>query len=112
MAFYNNLRDDVHPVIPVARCVVAAPSVILLFDEVKPFKGVRRVGDQLKGCSREEASLVVRHLAALHAKFWKSPVLNEGCVAPMCVCVCVWLWLWLCVWLWLCGCVLALNLSR
>lgn len=34
-------------------------------------------GDQLKGCSREQAGLVVDELTGLHRKFWKSPDLKD-----------------------------------
>lgn len=36
-----------------------------------------RVGDQLAGCTVEEAELALRHLARLHASLWDSPRLDQ-----------------------------------
>ncbi len=39
--------------------------------------GDRRVGDQAGGCGLEEAELALRALAAMHATFWESAVLDR-----------------------------------
>jgi len=83
--FYTTLADKVSPVVKLPRCVHVAPTVIVLMDESNP---TRHVGNQLKGCSRAQASLIISSLAALHARFWKSEELDleyvtqgEGCDA-------------------------------
>ena len=46
---------------------------VLLLEDLAP----ARVGDQLEGCSAEEAELCIRQLAMFHATWWESPRLAE-----------------------------------
>ena len=46
---------------------------VLLLEDMAP----ARVGDQVAGCSVEDAKLALRHLAAVHARFWDSPRLDK-----------------------------------
>lgn len=41
-----------------------------------------RVGDQVKGCSPDDAELALRTLAKMHAAFWESPVLDRPWLLP------------------------------
>lgn len=61
-----------------ARCYAAEFSAerratCLVFDDLAPAEQ----GDQLKGCSVEEAELGVLQAARIHAALWESPVLKE-----------------------------------
>ena len=46
---------------------------VLLMEDVAPAE----VGNQVNGCSAEDAALAVRTLAAIHAEFWNSEELTE-----------------------------------
>lgn len=46
---------------------------VLLIEDLAP----ARVGDQVAGCSREEAKRALRSIARLHARFWNSPDLED-----------------------------------
>ena len=73
--FYSHLASDVS--LPTARCFHAAhdpasDDFLLLLEDL----GDRRLGDQLQGCSREDAFAAIRQLASLHAEWWDSPKLK------------------------------------
>ncbi|KKL87345.1 hypothetical protein LCGC14_1935660, partial [marine sediment metagenome] len=74
--FYQEIADEVELRTP--RCYYSAMNVeadeyVLLLEDLAP----ARVGDQLTGCSPEEAELAIRHLAKFHATWWESPRLAE-----------------------------------
>ena len=46
---------------------------LLMLEDLAP----ARVGDQVEGCSREEAERALRAGAKLHARYWRSPLLWE-----------------------------------
>jgi len=74
--FYQEIADEVELRTP--RCYYSAMDVeadeyVLLLEDMAP----ARVGDQLAGCSPEEAELAIRHLAKFHATWWESPRLAE-----------------------------------
>jgi len=46
---------------------------LLLLEDLAP----ARVGDQVAGCTTDEAALALRALAATHARFWESPRLQD-----------------------------------
>lgn len=76
-AFYRELAPEVRAsgAVRLPACVHASNDAIVLEDEVAGTRGA--VGDQLAGCSKEEAFAVVRSLARLHAQYWKSPKLED-----------------------------------
>lgn len=46
---------------------------VMLLEDLAP----ARVGDQVAGCSVDEAGLALRHLAGVHAEMWESPHLDS-----------------------------------
>jgi hypothetical protein len=64
--FYGEFTGDIGIRIP--RCFVANREMLLLED-----LSHLKCGDAAKGCSPEEALLVVRHLAKFHATGWMKP---------------------------------------
>jgi hypothetical protein len=44
--------------------------------------GNARVGDQVRGCSPDDAELALRTLAKMHAAFWESPLLDRDWLLP------------------------------
>lgn len=53
---------------------------LLLLEDLAPS---RRLGDQVAGCTREEAASALRHIAAVHVAWWQHPDLASlGWVAP------------------------------
>ena len=79
--FYQELAVGVG--IPTPRCYYSAMDVeageyLLLLEDLAP----ARVGDQVVGCSDEDADLAIRHLAKLHAIWWESPELDRLDWAP------------------------------
>ncbi len=73
--FYEQIADQVELRTP--RCYFGAfdPATgdyILLLEDLAPAK----VGDQLAGCTSEQAELCVRELAKFHAAWWNSPQLD------------------------------------
>ncbi|MBD3649197.1 MAG: phosphotransferase, partial [Pseudomonadales bacterium] len=48
-------------------------SYVLLIENLEGY----RIGDQVEGCSQEEAARVVSTMAAMHAQFWDSPKLDD-----------------------------------
>jgi len=74
--FYEEIADEVELRTP--RCYYGAMDVdadryVLLLEDMAP----ARVGDQLVGCSQQEAELAIRELAKFHASWWESPRLAE-----------------------------------
>lgn len=74
--FYQEIADDVELRTP--RCYYSAMDTeadeyVLLLEDLAP----ARVGDQVVGCSRQEAELAIRELAKFHATWWDSPRLAE-----------------------------------
>jgi hypothetical protein len=56
---------------------------LLLLEDLAPS---RRLGDQVAGCSRDEAEAVLRRIAIVHAAWWQDPELEQpsmGWVAPV-----------------------------
>ena len=73
--FYKLLAKDVS--LPSPRCLHASHDLLsddflLLLEDL----GDRRLGDQLKGCSAEDAFAAIRQLASFHAEWWDSPKLK------------------------------------
>jgi aminoglycoside/choline kinase family phosphotransferase len=73
--FYKHLAKDVS--LPSPRCLHASHDLLsddflLLLEDL----GDRRLGDQLKGCSAEDALAAIRQLASFHAEWWDSPKLK------------------------------------
>ena len=74
--FYEEIADEVQLRTP--RCYYSAMDVdadeyVLLLEDMAP----ARVGDQLAGCSHQEAELAIRELAKFHATWWDTPRLEE-----------------------------------
>jgi hypothetical protein len=74
--FYEEIAGDVEVATP--RCFYSAmdPEAgqhVLLLEDLSE----ARLGDQLTGSSRQEAELVVREAAKMHARWWESPRLAE-----------------------------------
>jgi Ecdysteroid kinase-like family len=66
------------PAMNVARCWAAefdaeAQTTILVLDDLAPAEQ----GDQIAGCSINDARTAVTQAAILHAKFWESPLLQS-----------------------------------
>lgn len=67
--FYQQLGDRVAMSVPrchVAELDLATGAFVLLFDDITPAD----TGDQITGCSVDDASLAMEELARLHAGFW------------------------------------------
>ena len=74
--FYEEIADEVELRTPrryYSTISLATGEYVLLLEDLAP----ARVGDQLVGCSREEAELAIRELAKFHATWWDSPRLEE-----------------------------------
>ena len=74
--FYRRLAKDIS--LPNPRCLYAAhdpktDDFLLLLEDL----GDHRLGDQLKGCSAEEAFGAAGQIATLHAEWWDSPKLKQ-----------------------------------
>ncbi len=74
--FYEQIADEVQ--ISTPRCFYSAmdPGAeqhVLLLEDLTD----ARMGDQLEGSSRQEAELVVREVARMHAGWWETPRLAE-----------------------------------
>jgi hypothetical protein len=52
---------------------VDSNEFILLLEDMAP----ARIGDQIAGCSAADAASIVPQLAAFHARFWESPLLEQ-----------------------------------
>jgi hypothetical protein len=73
--FYDRVGKEVS--LPGPRCLYAAHDVqtdafLLLLEDL----GDRRSGDQLQGCSAQDALLAIRQLASFHAEWWDNPKLE------------------------------------
>jgi len=74
--FYADASQHVPVSIPRAYYNAAdeeSGNFALVMEDMAP----RRCGNQLDGCSREEAELALRELARFHATWWESPLLDE-----------------------------------
>jgi hypothetical protein len=74
--FYHDLGPDIPVRVPRAYAAIYAEDSaesLLLLEEI----GHLRFGDNVAGCSPEDATLVIRTLAELHAHFWNSPRLRS-----------------------------------
>lgn len=74
--FYRQLLGDLAvrtPAVLHADLDVATTDFLLLLEDVAP----ARQGDQLAGCTPDEAAAAVRELAGLHAPLWGHPRLPE-----------------------------------
>ena len=74
--FYEQIADAVELRTPRRYCSQFEPATgdyVLLLEDLAPAK----VGDQLAGCSVQEAELCIRELAKFHATWWESPRLAE-----------------------------------
>lgn len=74
--FYEEIADEVELRTPRRYYSAVDPKTqdyVLLLEDLAP----ARVGDQLEGCSPQEAELCLRNLAEFHAKWWESPRLAE-----------------------------------
>jgi len=74
--FYRELAP--HVSLPAPACYYSAleeatGDFVLLLEDL----GTAQIGDQLRGCTLEEARLLLRELAMLHAAWWNSPRLAE-----------------------------------
>lgn len=73
--FYEEVSEEIELRTP--RCYYSAlntetgHSVLLLED-----LALAKIGDNITGCSFEEATLAIRHLAKFHATWWESPQLE------------------------------------
>ena len=74
--FYTTLADQC--AIGSPRCYYAAmkPEEVLFIILMEDMGGLR-MGDQVAGCSVEDARLIVRNLARFHAQWWDSPKLDS-----------------------------------
>ncbi len=75
--FYSDISSRVGVYTP--RCYhyamdVEADRYILLLEDLATSG---QIGDQVQGCSDEQALLAVREIAGLHARWWNSPKLDE-----------------------------------
>jgi hypothetical protein len=74
VSFYNELAPSLPVRAPhchVARHDPASDDFVLLLEDLAP----ARQGDQLLGCSIDQAAIAVDELPKLHAPFWGDPVL-------------------------------------
>jgi hypothetical protein len=75
--FYRELADEI--TFRTARCYYSdgdtekVEYVLLLED----FGATGRAGDQVKGCTAEEARIAMAHLALHHARWWQHPRLTQ-----------------------------------
>src|SRR3990170_8539719 len=74
--FYEQIADTVELRTP--RCYYSAfepetGDYVLLLEDLAPAK----VGDQLAGCTVEQAELCIRELAKFHAAWWDNPKLDQ-----------------------------------
>lgn len=79
-AAYRFLGDT--PPMRIPRCYHAANEGVRFDLVIEDLGEDARPGDQIAGCSAEDAALVVRELAALHAAYWRSDKL-DGLDWPM-----------------------------
>jgi hypothetical protein len=73
--FYEQIAEQVHLRIPKCYFSAFVPETgdyVLLLEDLAP----RNVGDQLAGCTVEQAELCIRELAKFHAGWWENPKLD------------------------------------
>ena len=75
--FYSEIADEM--TFRTARCYYAAGDAasvryVLLIEDMG---ATGTLGDQVKGCTLEQARMAIRHLAAHHAHWWRNPRLAE-----------------------------------
>ncbi|MBR0801884.1 phosphotransferase [Bradyrhizobium jicamae] len=73
--FYRSLAKEIS--LPTPQCLYAShdpvsDDFLLLLEDL----GDHRLGDQLIGCSAEDAFAAVRQIATLHGEWWNSPKLK------------------------------------
>lgn len=73
--FYSRIAKEIS--LPSPRCLHAAHDVstddfVLLMEDL----GDRRLGDQLQGCSAQDAFAAIRQIASFHAKWWDNSKLR------------------------------------
>ncbi len=73
--FYRQIAEQIELRIP--KCYhhafdPATGDYVLLLEDLAP----AQVGDQLAGCTVEQAQLCIRELAKFHATWWDSPILD------------------------------------
>jgi hypothetical protein len=83
MRFYENeirVYDHVAPHVPMRMprryygdMRLDSSEFILLIEDMAP----ARIGDQIAGCRAADAAVIVPQLAAFHARFWETPLLDE-----------------------------------
>ena len=80
--FYRELAPQLPVRTPAVRFAEIAPdgsSFCLLFEDLGPARG----GNQLAGCTLEDARAVVKQAAALHAPSWRNPeILGRDWLQP------------------------------
>jgi Phosphotransferase enzyme family len=74
--FYLHLAKEAS--LPSPLCLHAAHDIltddfVLLLEDL----GDRRLGDQLRGCSADDAFAAIRQIASFHAEWWESPKLRD-----------------------------------
>lgn len=75
VSFYQELADRVEMRVP--RCHLArldgqSGEFVLVFEDISP----AHAGDQITGCTVDEAALAMEELALLHAGLWDDPALQ------------------------------------
>jgi hypothetical protein len=74
--FYAHIADRITIDVPIAyvnACDHDAEHYVLVLQDMAP----RRSGNQLAGCSREEAEVALRSIASFHATWWNHPQLED-----------------------------------
>jgi Phosphotransferase enzyme family len=74
--FYRELADTVRVNRPTCYYVAHEPSndnYVVLLEDLAPAEA----GDQIRGCTVDEAALAIPELAALHGSRWDDPTLGE-----------------------------------
>lgn len=75
ISFYQQLADRVKMRVPYCHFAdldVTTGEFALVFEDITP----ARQGDQVSGCTVDEAALAMEQLALLHASLWADPVLE------------------------------------
>ncbi|MFO8011429.1 MAG: phosphotransferase [Dehalococcoidia bacterium] len=76
--FYSQISRELHPLVPrfyFSESKKRGARFVLLFEDLK--SGNLRFKDVTEPYTVEEAELVLRALAGIHAKFWQSPRFNK-----------------------------------
>ena len=80
LPFVNVLRFMARSCAAVPRLYAVSDSCdLLLLEDLAP---ARRLGNQVAGCTREEAAAALRHVAAVHLAWWEHPDLETLAWAP------------------------------